>query len=96
MPGAARGHAGAAIDAPGKIANKDFSHRLFHLLAGPMALDAILNIANASFGVHLRHLGLAMVVATVATVGRIIGGVTGLAGRLFAFISMIEWEAVFD
>ncbi len=61
-----------------------------------MALDAFLNIANACFGVHPRHLGLAMVVAAVAVVGRIVGGVTRLAGRLFAFVAMFEWKAVSD
>jgi hypothetical protein len=96
MSSPARIDAGPAIDALAQIANEDFSHRLFHLLAGPVALGTFLNIANASFGMHLHHLGLAMVMATVATIGRIVGGVTGLAGRVFAFVAMIEWKAVFE
>lgn len=96
VPRAARRYAGPAVDAPGQIANKDFSHRLFHFLACPMAPGAVLNIANPSFAVHLRHLRLAMIMATVAGESRIVGRMTGLAGRLFAFVAVIKRKRVLE
>lgn len=94
MPRPACGNARTAIDAPALIANEDFSHRLFQLLAGAVALDAILKIANASFGVHLSHLSFGMIMTAVAAIGRIVGGVTGFAGRLFALVSVSQRKAV--
>lgn len=95
VPRAAGGDARPAVDALALISNKDLSHSLFQLFASAMALDTLLKIANVRFGVYLRHLCLGMVVAAIAAIRCIVGGVTRLARGLFAIVSVRKGKTMF-
>lgn len=61
-----------------------------------MTLGAVLETGDVGFDVNARHLIRSMIVAAITGKHCIVRGMTQIARRVFAFVSVIEWKWMLD